>query len=356
MSNCFLPIFRFIISYCWAVYMEIINKIYLGFFKVILLKSVNTSYELFKVMIPLTILTKFLEHFKAIELLGRFLEPIMGIMGLEGELGLVWAASMITNLYGAMGVFAEIYPELEASTADITVLSLLILVAHSLPVELGISKQAGVKLLPMFVLRVGSALVMGILLSLFFKYFNLFEEKSIPVWKPETFKDASLFNWAISQGKSFIYIFILIIVLMIFMDILERFKIMDWLTTKITPFILPLGMGKNASFLAVAGFTLGITYGGGLIINETKSGTLSQREVFFSLSLMGLAHGMVEDSLLMAAIGGSLWGILGARIVFSFLFIWLLVRVTSFLSEESFSNLFIEKRFKDMVLMEEDRR
>ena len=329
--------------------MDFIKKIYFRFLRELVLKTFNISYELFKVMIPMTILTKILEYFNAVQLLGRLLEPVMGLMGLKGELGLVWAASMLTNIYGGLSVFAGIYQNLDITKADITVLCLIILIAHSLPVELGIAKKAGAKLFPMLCLRVLSALAMGIVLSLSFNFFNLFQEKGVPLWKPDRVSDSSLGAWIYSQGVSLFYIFLIIMALVILMDVLERIGIMGWLTRKITPFINPLGMGKNASFLAVTGFTLGISYGGGLIISETESGNLSEREVFFSLSLMGLAHGMIEDTLLMAAIGGSLWGILAARVFFSFLFIWLLVKLTSYLTDDRFSSFFIEKHFREKI-------
>lgn len=323
--------------------MKFLKKIYSEFLKDILSKSTKISFELFRVMIPLNILTKILEYFNAVEFLGRLLEPVMGLMGLSGELGLVWAASMLTNIYGGLSVFAGIYPGLDITGGDITVLCLVILIAHSLPVELGIARKAGVKLIPMFLLRVLSALIMGILLSWFFKFFNLFQGKAVPVWKPEITSNNTLIGWVESQFTGLIYIFFIILTLVVLMDILQRIKLMDWLTGRITPLISPLGMGKNASFLAITGFTLGISYGGGLIISEAESGNLSEREVFFSLSLMGLSHGMIEDTILMAAIGGSLWGILAARVFFSFIFIWLLVKGTSFLTDDRFSALFIEK-------------
>ena len=44
---------------------------------------------------------------------------------------------------------------------------------------------------------------------------------------------------------------------------------------------------------------------------------MTRREVFNSLALMGLCHGLVEDTLLMMAIGGKLAGILFGRLLFS---------------------------------------
>lgn len=312
-----------------------------NFFSNILPKTYKISFELFKVMIPMTILTKILEYFGAVEFTGKILEPLMGLMGLQGELGLVWAASMITNIYGGLSVFAAIYPGLELSSCDITVLSLIILVAHSFPVELGISGKAGVKIFPMFLLRFLSAILMGIILSFILNYFDFLQNTANPLWNPDISSSRSISSEIMSQIFSLFSIFLIILSLVFLMDILEKLKFMDWLTGKIIFFISPLGIGEKAGFMAVTGFTLGISYGGGLIINEARSGNLTPRETFFSLSLMGLSHGMIEDTLLMAAIGGSLWGILFARIVFSFIFIWIIVRISKILSDEKFNLVFM---------------
>ncbi len=326
--------------------MNFLKKIYHTFIKELLAKSISISMELFKIMIPMLILTKILEYFNMIEFLGKVLKPVMGLMNLDGELGLVWAAAMLTNIYGGLSVFAGIYPGLDITTADITVLCVLILVAHSFPVELGISKKAGVKVFPMLLWRAGSAFIMGIFLSFIFKNFNLLDSPCSPVWKLNQVEKLSFDQWIISQCKGLFYIFIIILILVILMDILEKSGIMEKLTRKIVFFISPLGMGKNAGFLTVTGFILGISYGGGLIITEAETGTLTQREIFLSLSLMGLSHGMIEDTLLMAAIGGSFWGILVGRVVFSFIFMWLLAKITSFLSEKNFSSFFMSRSFR----------
>ncbi|MDY0362147.1 MAG: nucleoside recognition domain-containing protein [Desulforegulaceae bacterium] len=313
-----------------------------NFFNNILPKTYTISFDLFKIMIPMTILTKILEYFGAVEFTGKILSPLMGLMGLDGELGLVWAASMITNIYGGLSVFAAIYPGLNVSSCDITILSLIILVAHSLPVELGIARKAGAKIFPMFLLRFLSAVIMGILLSFAFNYFELFQYPAKPIWSPEIISDQTFFGEILAQCISLFYIFLIILSLVFLMDIFEKIKFMDWLTRKITFFISPLGIGEKAGFMAVTGFTLGISYGGGLIINEAKSGNLTKREIFFSLSLMGLSHGMIEDTILMAAIGGSLWGILVARIFFSFVFIWIIVKLSKIMSDKKFNLVFME--------------
>jgi hypothetical protein len=54
---------------------------------------------------------------------------------------------------------------------------------------------------------------------------------------------------------------------------------------------------------------------------------MDSREIFNSLALMSLSHGLVEDTLLMMAIGGMLGGILWGRLLFSLLVIFILVRI-----------------------------
>ncbi|OPX22238.1 MAG: hypothetical protein B1H04_05335 [Planctomycetales bacterium 4484_123] len=90
----------------------------------------------------------------------------MALVGLPGEMGLVWATALATNIYGAMVVFAPVAPGLALTVGQVTVLGTMILVAHGLPVELRIAQKAGPRLPFMLLLRVGGALLLGWLLYL----------------------------------------------------------------------------------------------------------------------------------------------------------------------------------------------
>ncbi len=93
-----------------------------------------------------------------------------------------------------------------------------------------------------------------------------------------------------------------------------------------------MGIGTKASAITVVGLTMGLTYGGGLIIHEARLGHIHERDVFYSLTLMGLCHGLIEDTLLMVMIGGHLSGLLWARLGFAFVAVSLIVRATARLS------------------------
>jgi hypothetical protein len=73
--------------------------------------------------------------------------------------------------------------------------------------------------------------------------------------------------------------------------------------------------------------TLGLTYGGGLIIQEARAGQLSRHDVFCALALLGICHSFIEDTLLMMVIGGHLSGTLIFRTLFALLVTGLVARL-----------------------------
>jgi hypothetical protein len=68
----------------------------------------------------------------------------------------------------------------------------------------------------------------------------------------------------------------------------------------------------------------------GLIIRETTTGSMDRREIFNSLALMSLSHGLIEDTLVMMAMGGALAGILWGRVGYSLVVIYLLVKAVDY--------------------------
>jgi spore maturation protein SpmB len=226
--------------------------------------------------------------------------------------------------------------------AQVTVLSTMILVAHSMPVELRIAHAAGVRLWFMLVLRVTAAFLLGFILHQIYDGFHLLQGASRILWKPAEI-DPSLISWLLSQLKSYAMIFLIIFVLIAIMRILKVTGVIAKLNRVLNPLLRFLGMSKDAAPLTIIGITLGISYGGGLIIKEARSGALSKRDIFLSLSLMGLSHSLIEDTLVMVAMGASLTGILLGRILFTFLVMLMLIRIINRISNNVFMKFFVRR-------------
>jgi len=297
------------------------------------------SLVLFRIMIPVLIAVKLLELAGGVDLLGRGLAPVMGLVGLPGAMGLVWAAAMITSLYGGIVVFLTLAPSANLSVAQVTVLATMMLVAHSLPVELGVARQAGARIRFMAPLRILGALLLGIALATVFGLCHLFEGPADIIWGvPAT--QAGLGEWALGQLRNLVMIFLAITSLVTLLRILDRLGVTAFLNRMLRPVLASMGIGPSASTITVLGMILGLSYGGGLIIKGARSGEIPPREVFFSLCLMGLAHSVVEDTLLMMSLGASITGVLLARLAFAWLAMGLLVRLIRPMSDEAFGRHF----------------
>jgi len=297
------------------------------------------SLVLFRMLVPVIIVVKLLEMAGAVGLLGRCLAPLMGLVGLPGTMGLVWAAAMITSLYGGIAVFLAMAPSAGLTCAQVTVLCTMMLVAHSMPVELGVARQAGARVRFMAPWRILGALVVGAILNAVYSSGGLLQHPAVILWRTAT-QHPGLGPWALGQLRNLLMIFAAITLLMGLLRVLDAIGATRLLNGLLRPLLLSMGIGASASTITIMGMVLGLSYGGGLIIDGARSGTITARDVFFSLCLMGLAHSIVEDSLLMLSLGASLTGVLVARLAFAWMAVWLLVKLLRRMPEASFRRRF----------------
>lgn len=294
--------------------------------------ALSVSYDLFKIMVPVLIVVKVLKELGLIRYLAVPLEPVMGLVGLPPEMGLVWATAMLNNIYGSIVVLLTLVDDAPLTTAQATVLGTMILVAHSLPVELKIAQKSGPRLLFQGVIRIGSALIVGWILHLIYSGFAFHQGPVEILLSPGAGvspKNETIPAWALGRAKNLASIFGIIVGLLLLMRILERFRVTEIMDRVLRPVLRLMGIGPKASTIAIIGVTLGISYGGGLIIREARSGRIDKRDVFYSLTLMGLIHSLFEDTMLMVLVGGDLSGLLVARAFLAVSVVSLLVHLSA---------------------------
>lgn len=311
---------------------EVVHRIW-GFARSLAKDTLLTSWELLKITIPIMILTRILEELGMIVVISRWLEPVMNLIGLPGELGLVWATAMLTTLYGGMAVFAALAPGLELTVAQVTVLCAAMLFAHSLPIELSISKKTGAPIAPIAAIRLIGAVVYCFFLSRLCLGLDLWQQAAPSIFAVAG-EHLSHFGWALQQCRNVGLIITVIFCILLLMRILKAVGVIDLIERLLAPVLPHFGMGRQAAPITVVGMLLGIGYGGALIIREVAAGKMAKREIFNSMAMMALCHGLVEDTLVMFALGGKLAGILYGRIIFSLMVIFLMVRLRAiFVSE-----------------------
>ncbi|MDW7730436.1 MAG: nucleoside recognition domain-containing protein [Bacillota bacterium] len=292
----------------------------------LIVSALQTSLMLFKIIVPISILTRLLQQLGIVDYFGIILGPVMELVGLPGQIGLVWATAMITNIYGGMVVFASLAPGLDLTVAQVSVLGTMILVAHSLPVEGLIAQKAGTRLRATLLIRVMGALLIGWILHLVYQLTGVLQQTNQALWNPLLFEQ-TWSAWLLAELRNMFYIFLIILTLMAVLKIMKKLGVSDLMTRLLAPVLNILGISREAAPVAIIGMTLGLGYGGGLIIQEARTGNLSRRDLFASVTLMGLCHSIFEDTLLMMVLGAHLSGIFWARLIFSLLVIYLLVKL-----------------------------
>lgn len=308
-----------------------------------LIKDTTTaSIELFKVMIPVIILVKILQELDLIQYLAWPLKPLMGIIGLPAEMGLAWATAMLNSTYAGLIVFLSLYEDVPMTAAQVTILSVLILVCHALPMESSIARKSGARFLFQCIVRIVGAFILGWILHIIYSTTGSLQEPATVLFEatPQGNQDTTLLAWAIGQGKNLLSIYVVILGLLIMMRILHEIKVIDLMNKTLRPILKTIGIGPKASAITVIGLTMGLSYGGGLIINEARNGSVGKEDIFYSLTLMGLCHSLIEDTLLLLLIGSNFTGIFWGRLIFALIAMAGIVQIVRRLPER-FQNTYL---------------
>jgi len=310
------------------------------------LKSINReifsiTYHLFKLMIPIIIIVKIIGELGGIKYFAYALEPLMEMVGLPASMGLVWATTMITNIYGGMIIFITTATNEALTVAQVTVLGSMMMIAHSLPIEVRIVQKVGVRVIYTLILRIGGALLLGYILHKIYSNTGYLTETNDALWKPTIDSDDSLLSWIKTQLITLFQVFLVIAVLVIFLRLLKLSGIERLLIFLLKPLLKVLGLSDTTTSISIIGITLGLTYGGSLLINEAQTGKVSKMDVFGSLSLLSLCHALIEDTLLVMLIGADISGVLYARLVFSLLLIAIIVRLVRRIESKRFQQFFV---------------
>lgn len=111
----------------------------------------------------------------------------------------------------------------------------------------------------------------------------------------------------LSLGQMLLKIALIIIVIMITIEVLKAFKVLEWINKRLYFFTRFLGISPQAAFPLLIGLTIGITYGAGAILLSYKNQEMSKKDVLLVSIFLCLCHAIFEDTLLFSSMGASGW-------------------------------------------------
>ncbi len=125
-------------------------------------KGIKVTIDLSKVVIPVFFIVTFLKHSGGLDYLDLFFGPVTSLVGLPGEVGPALIIGYMLNLYGAIGILAG----LDLTIKQVTIVSMMLLIAHSLVMETAITGKLGVSILFMLAFRIGVSFIVGFAMNI----------------------------------------------------------------------------------------------------------------------------------------------------------------------------------------------
>jgi cytochrome b561 len=91
-----------------------------------------------------------------------------------------------------------------------------------------------------------------------------------------------------------------------------------------SPFLKIMGLDKKLGFLWMTAIVFGLAYGGAVIVEETKDGSLSKEDLEMLHLSIGINHSMVEDPALFMSLGLSAFWLCVPRLIMAIVTVRLL--------------------------------
>ncbi|MCO4852953.1 nucleoside recognition domain-containing protein [Bacillus vallismortis] len=274
--------------------------------------GLQTTWTLGKVIFPVTLLVTLLQHTPVMDWLIRLITPVMGLFGLSGEATIPLVLGNMLNLYaGIAGILT-----LDLSVKEVFILAVMLSFCHNLIIESTVAAKVGIRIRVILAVRIGLAAVSAIVINLIWHggqetaQYGLIAAKS-------TAPDGWLAMLAEALMKAGLGVFQLAAIVIPLMIIIQFLRDLGWLhrfSRWLSPFTQLLGMNKNTSMTMVAGLTIGLAYGAGVMIKAVEDDGVSRRDMTLAFIFLVACHAVVEDTLVFIPLGIPVWPLLLIRV------------------------------------------
>lgn len=282
--------------------------------------AMKTGLWMIKITVPVSFGVLLLKLTGLLPVIAGGFAPLFALFGMPGESALVFVTAGLVNIYACIGVMET----LGLGGHTITILALMCLISHSLPVETAVQKKTGSSFWAIVMVRLAASLAGAFFLSLFLQpdaQTHVVSAAGTPMVAGGFAAEFKV--WLVTITILCAKILVLITLLMMLQRILEEFGVIQWLSRLLKYPLLALGVPGEAGFLWIVANTLGLAYGAGIIIDHVERGRLSGKHADILNYHIAVSHSLLEDTLLFVAVGASAGWIIFPRIVLAGLVVWI---------------------------------
>jgi spore maturation protein SpmB len=282
-------------------------------------RAARTVVMLLKLLLPISFAVALLRWTGGLEWIGSRMAPAMAIFHLPGEAAVALASGLAGGIYALIGAMAA----LPLGGAEVTVLSAMALVAHNLIVECTVQDRAGSPWWWTLSVRLVGSAVVGVVVAWAIVGLRsigwpaLWLRIGAPPSHPTPVQgELGLFliGWGRDALGLTLKVILIVTGMMITTEWIRSRGILEGIQRSCRQVLRFFGLSEPLAYPWLTAQLLGVAFGAGLLIEEMReSEVYSPLEVRELNTSIGLSHSLLEDTILLAAIGASLFWIIIPR-------------------------------------------
>lgn len=287
--------------------------------------GLRTTWELGKVIFPVTLIVSMLQYTALYEALLSGLTPMMALIGLPNEAAIPLTLGNLLNLYAAIGAMLT----MDLTVKQVFILALMLSFSHGLPLEAAICRKIGVSVLLVVSFRIALALAAAFAVnSLWTGGGEIARYGFVPAAEAEPSGWVEILLAGLQAAVSgIVQLAVIVIPVMMMIQILKDIGVLERFAQLMRPLMQPLGIAPRGAVTMAGGLIFGLAFGAGVIIEQVREQKFTKRELTLMILFLCVCHAVVEDTLIFIPLGINVLPLLLIRLTAAILLTLLIARL-----------------------------
>ena len=286
----------------------------------ILRNALKTAIWIIRIIIPVSFVVTLLDFYGVIEWISAYTAPLFQLIGLQGNAAIVYFSSLFLPLYAPIAIIAT----LPLTLREITILALMCLITHNLPIECAVQRRSGTPFWQTLLIRLTFSILGGILLNLILPE-SLTSQHIINSSQSDLQQtlplQSTLLNWLTNTLSLCIKIILIITALMYGQFLLKRYGIINKIARPLAPLMRLCGLQPDSAFLWLVAQIVGLTYGAGIMAQEIEESGADREELHRINLHISVNHSLIEDTAIFCMLGVAWYFLVIPRLIFAIIIV-----------------------------------
>ncbi|MFH1985776.1 MAG: nucleoside recognition domain-containing protein [Pseudomonadota bacterium] len=262
-------------------------------------RGISGFFWILKILIPVSFFTFVLQASGLLARMDFLLVPIMGWIHLPPEAALPLIIGILTGIYGAIAAMAV----LPLAEGQMILIAIFLLISHALIQEGIIQGKSGMSALKATLVRLSASVVTVLAVAPFLTLPPLGESAAAALTVVAVPFLSACRQWAGEMAWLCLKILFIVTALMVVLELMKAYRLIDDALRLISPLLRLLGLSDTVGMMWLAAAIFGISYGGAVIVEESRTGRIPAGELDRLHLSIGINHAMVEDPALFLILG-----------------------------------------------------